>query len=47
MGHIFKSKRDICKDLLDCAIKYKGREYNILHNNCNDFTDDICKRLVG
>ena len=47
MGHIFKSKRDICKDLLECAVKYKGKEYNILHNNCNDFTDEICKRLVG
>lgn len=46
MSHIFKSKRDICKDILDSAIKYKGPEYNILHNNCNDFTNEICKKLV-
>lgn len=47
MGPITKTKREICKELLECAIKYKGKSYNILHNNCNDFTNEICMRLVG
>jgi len=27
--------------------RYQGSAYNLLKNNCNDFSNDLCKRLTG
>mmetsp|Transcript_10627 Transcript_10627/g.14763 ORF Transcript_10627/g.14763 Transcript_10627/m.14763 type:complete len:287 (+) Transcript_10627:2-862(+) len=27
--------------------RYQGTAYNLLKNNCNDFSDDLCRRLTG
>mmetsp|Transcript_15449 Transcript_15449/g.24458 ORF Transcript_15449/g.24458 Transcript_15449/m.24458 type:complete len:211 (-) Transcript_15449:152-784(-) len=29
------------------SAQYQGFSYNILGNNCNDFSDDLCRRLTG
>ncbi|CAL6088583.1 PPPDE_putative peptidase domain-containing protein [Hexamita inflata] len=45
--HTFLSKEQICEIFLESAINWRGNMYDILHYNCNDFTNQLCMKLVG
>lgn len=31
----------------DLAVNYHGDTYHLISKNCNHFTDDVCRRLLG
>ena len=35
---------DVLKDIKD---DFMANEYNVIKKNCNHFSDEFCKRLVG
>lgn len=38
---------EIAETFLEAAIKWKGNVYDMIHFNCNDFTSEMCRKLVG
>ena len=45
--HCFMGKAQVGAVILQTACKYLGNRYDILHFNCNDFTDELVFRLTG
>ena len=45
--HCFMSKEQVGAVILQTACRYLGNRYDILHFNCNDFTDELVFRLTG
>lgn len=43
----YLSVEDIAETFLEAAIKWKGNVYDMIHFNCNDFTSEMCRKLVG
>ena len=47
MGDFKGTSRDLSTTLSDLRRSFPGSEYNILTKNCNSFSDEFLKRLVG
>ena len=47
VGTLTKSPVEIKAILEQISADYPGNSYNILHRNCNHFSDDLCRRLLG
>eukprot|EP00210_Caulerpa_lentillifera_P006838 g6537.t1 len=47
MGECQLSKTEVEQLTLKMGKKYKGNMYHLLQKNCNHFSNDFCKELVG
>ena len=47
IGTLNKSPAELRAILEQISEEYPGNSYNILNRNCNHFSDDLCRRLVG
>jgi hypothetical protein len=47
VGVLTKPVAEIRAILEQIALDYPGNSYHILNRNCNHFSDDLCRRLVG
>eukprot|EP01068_Selenidium_serpulae_P003610 Selendium_serpulae@DN3191_c0_g1_i11.p1 len=47
MGNSDLQLRDVYRVLDELRVQFPGDSYDIIDNNCNDFSDALCKRLVG
>ncbi|KAL6717802.1 hypothetical protein ACLMJK_003887 [Lecanora helva] len=46
-GVTFRSNTEIEGIIREVSGEFMGGSYNLLTNNCNHFTNEMCKRLVG
>ncbi|KAG8465488.1 hypothetical protein KFE25_002795 [Diacronema lutheri] len=46
MGVVTLSARALQQLLAECMREFVGKEYSVLHRNCNHFTAELCERLV-
>ncbi|EKX33337.1 hypothetical protein GUITHDRAFT_61510, partial [Guillardia theta CCMP2712] len=47
MDSIFMSRLSMDKLLCRLAMKYTSDSYDVVRNNCNHFTDDLCMAICG
>lgn len=47
IGECTKTDSEINEILASMKEEYKGNEYHLVRHNCNNFSDDLCKRLCG
>lgn len=46
-GFTYLTPKEIEKALVDASKEFPGNEYNLLINNCNNFTDHLCRQLTA
>jgi deubiquitinase DESI2 len=47
LGETSKTTKDIYEILEKLALDYKGKDYHLLLNNCNHFSDNFSRILLG
>lgn len=47
LGSTDMSRSEFCSFMDLIANQYQGNSYNLIHKNCNHFTDEICHCLTG
>ncbi|CAG8577179.1 2913_t:CDS:10, partial [Paraglomus occultum] len=47
MGYTKLNKEDVVKRMDELSKEWKGNSYNLLLRNCNHFTSEACRILVG
>ncbi|CAG8459116.1 7342_t:CDS:10 [Ambispora gerdemannii] len=47
MGHTELDKEEIIRTVNELSQEYRGNTYNLLTRNCNHFSGELCKKLLG
>merc|ERR1712000_486174 len=47
LGSTSLSWSQVSETMMAMGREYRARSYNLLRRNCNHFTDDFCRRIIG